>query len=113
MYVHSIVWWVFQLPFRRILTCITALLLVVVVAVVVVATPVATIQAIVKASRWAVASMPRSLPTAATTWLPTAIGLGSIPLIIHPIDNGVDYLMENTFRKMTHINQDQSSGDSK
>ncbi|DBA00374.1 TPA: hypothetical protein N0F65_000559 [Lagenidium giganteum] len=32
-------------------------------------------------------------------WAPTAIGLGVIPLIIHPIDSLVDTLMDNTIRK--------------
>ncbi|TMW60856.1 hypothetical protein Poli38472_000898 [Pythium oligandrum] len=32
-------------------------------------------------------------------WAPTAIGLGVIPLIIHPIDHFVDFLMDNTTRK--------------
>ena len=31
---------------------------------------------------------------------PTGVGLGAIPFIIHPIDHGVDYLMDNTYRKM-------------
>ena len=31
-------------------------------------------------------------------WLPTAIGLALIPFIIHPIDNFVDYCMDNTIR---------------
>ncbi|KAG7353902.1 mitochondrial carrier protein [Nitzschia inconspicua] len=61
--------------------------------------PGATINAIVKASRYAVQHSPRSLPSPVALWLPTAIGLGSIPLIVHPIDQGVDFFMENTFRK--------------
>jgi mitochondrial fission process protein 1 len=37
-------------------------------------------------------------------WLPTIIGLMSIPLIIHPIDSGVDFLMDESYRKylMSH-----------
>ena len=31
-------------------------------------------------------------------YIPTIMGLGSIPLIIHPIDNFTDYLMNNTLR---------------
>lgn len=30
---------------------------------------------------------------------PTAVGLASIPLIIHPIDKLMDYVMDNTYRK--------------
>lgn len=32
-------------------------------------------------------------------WIPTITGLASIPLIIHPIDRSVDYLMDETYRK--------------
>ncbi|KAM7347860.1 mitochondrial fission process protein 1 [Cochliomyia hominivorax] len=32
-------------------------------------------------------------------FLPVAIGLSSIPLIIHPIDHFTDYLLDNTYRK--------------
>jgi mitochondrial fission process protein 1 len=32
-------------------------------------------------------------------WIPTVIGLCSIPLIIHPIDSAVDVLMDKTYRK--------------
>lgn len=30
---------------------------------------------------------------------PTAVGLASIPLIIHPIDRSMDFVMDNTYRK--------------
>lgn len=32
-------------------------------------------------------------------WAPTAIGLGVIPFIIHPIDHFVDQIMDATTRK--------------
>lgn len=32
-------------------------------------------------------------------WIPTVIGLMSIPLIFHPIDQGVDVLMDESYRK--------------
>ena len=32
-------------------------------------------------------------------WGPTTIGLVAIPFIIHPIDNFVDFMMNNTLRK--------------
>jgi fission process protein 1 len=32
-------------------------------------------------------------------WIPTLVGLASIPLIIKPIDHAVDALMDNTYRK--------------
>jgi mitochondrial fission process protein 1 len=40
------------------------------------------------------------LPIPIRTWAPTAIGLATIPFIIHPIDHAVDYVMDNTLRKM-------------
>ena len=62
--------------------------------------PGATINMVVKASRFAVARSPVALPVAVSTWFPTAAGLGSIPLIISPIDYAVDELMDATFRKV-------------
>ncbi|KUF92840.1 Mitochondrial fission process protein 1 [Phytophthora nicotianae] len=35
-------------------------------------------------------------------WAPTAIGLGVIPLIIHPIDSFVDLAMDKTVRKWSN-----------
>lgn len=32
-------------------------------------------------------------------WAPTALGLLAIPFIIHPIDHGVDLVMDQTYRK--------------
>jgi fission process protein 1 len=60
--------------------------------------PGATINMIVKASRFAVAKSPMVLPAMVSTWLPTGVGLGSVPLIIHPIDNAVDWFMDSTLR---------------
>jgi fission process protein 1 len=59
--------------------------------------PGMTINMIVKASRLAVSSS-TALPTVVAAWAPTAIGLGSVPLIIQPIDDAVDYLMDCTIR---------------
>uniref|UniRef100_A0A7S2UT13 Mitochondrial fission process protein 1 n=1 Tax=Attheya septentrionalis TaxID=420275 RepID=A0A7S2UT13_9STRA len=59
--------------------------------------PGATINMIVRASRFAVSRV--ALPVTIVKWLPTAIGIGSIPLIIHPIDDLVDYSMDNSIRK--------------
>jgi hypothetical protein len=33
-----------------------------------------------------------------STWLPTGVGLGSVPLIVHPTDNAVDWFMDSTLR---------------
>ena len=62
--------------------------------------PGLAINQVVKASRFAVTKGPAGVPVAITTWLPTAMGLGSIPLIIHPIDHFVDVLMDSSFRKV-------------
>jgi len=61
--------------------------------------PGGIINLIVRAARLSVQRSPVGLlPTVAAKWLPTAAGLGSIPLIIHPIDFSVDYLLDNTTR---------------
>ena len=60
--------------------------------------PGAAINMIVKSSRL-VLSRATFLPTIAAGWGPTGIGLASIPFIIHPIDNAVDQLMDNTVRE--------------
>ncbi|GIX86705.1 mitochondrial fission process protein 1 [Caerostris darwini] len=39
------------------------------------------------------------LPSTTRKWTTVAIGLGSIPFIVKPIDHLVDTLMNNTFRK--------------
>ena len=62
--------------------------------------PGATINTIVKASRFAIQKSPVVVPVVAAKWIPTTLGLGSIPIIIHPIDHGVDYLLDNTLRKV-------------
>ncbi|GFS40574.1 mitochondrial fission process protein 1 [Trichonephila inaurata madagascariensis] len=39
------------------------------------------------------------LPSTTRKWTTVAVGLGSIPFIVKPIDHLVDALMNNTFRK--------------
>ncbi|GFS58715.1 mitochondrial fission process protein 1 [Nephila pilipes] len=39
------------------------------------------------------------LPSTTRKWTTVAVGLGSIPFIVKPIDHLVDVLMNNTFRK--------------
>lgn len=41
----------------------------------------------------------KRLPSAAKRWAPTAVGLGIIPFIVAPIDEGVTWTMDQTFRK--------------
>lgn len=61
--------------------------------------PGAAINLIVKASRVAVRKSPLALPVLVREWFPTAAGLGSVPLIVHPIDQAVDVLLDNTTRQ--------------
>ena len=42
------------------------------------------------------------IPTPLRLYGPTVIGLATIPFIIHPIDHAVDYLMDNTLRKLRY-----------
>mmetsp|Transcript_21753 Transcript_21753/g.36385 ORF Transcript_21753/g.36385 Transcript_21753/m.36385 type:complete len:268 (-) Transcript_21753:80-883(-) len=44
----------------------------------------------------------RSLPSLVRTWGPTAVGLMCIPLIIHPIDETVTFVFDNTIRSWWH-----------
>lgn len=46
----------------------------------------------------------RSLPQPAQKWSVVAVGLGSIPFIVHPIDKGVDLIMDSTIRKVSFWN---------
>lgn len=62
--------------------------------------PGATINLVVKASRFAVHRSPLGLllPVMVAKWLPTATGLGSIPLIVQPIDHTIHYMLDNSTR---------------
>lgn len=60
--------------------------------------PGGVINLIVRASRFSVAKT--TLSPLFQKWLPTGVGIGSIPLIIHPIDSFVDFAMDNTTRKI-------------
>lgn len=41
----------------------------------------------------------RLLSKVARKWVPTAIGLGIIPFIVHPIDEAVTWAMDESVRK--------------
>jgi len=60
--------------------------------------PGGTINIIVRSVRFAMART--AFPSTIRTWLPTAAGITSIPFIIHPIDDFVDFAMDNTSRKI-------------
>ena len=38
-------------------------------------------------------------------WLPTLLGLGSIPFIIHPLDRMTDYLMDKSIRRFYNVDR--------
>ncbi len=59
--------------------------------------PGGVINMVVRVSRFTVGKT--ALSPAIQKWLPTGVGIGSIPLIIHPIDSLVDYAMDNSTRK--------------
>uniref|UniRef100_K3W7W3 Mitochondrial fission process protein 1 n=1 Tax=Globisporangium ultimum (strain ATCC 200006 / CBS 805.95 / DAOM BR144) TaxID=431595 RepID=K3W7W3_GLOUD len=63
-----------------------------------VAIPGFTINRVVALSSAATERTVKNLPLV-RRWAPTAIGLGVIPLIIHPIDHLVDQIMDSTTRK--------------
>lgn len=69
--------------------------------------PGLTINIVVKASRFAVART-TALPMMVAKWLPTACGIGSIPIIIHPIDSLVDFSLDNSTRIWLAENSDQT-----
>jgi len=50
-----------------------------------------------------------SLPPATRKWTVTAIGLSAIPFIIHPIDRGVDFVMNKTLRQWTSTSSDTTA----
>jgi mitochondrial fission process protein 1 len=60
------------------------------------------IHTIVKVTKYSISPsvVPKQIkvPLMVVTWLPTAIGLGAIPFIVHPIDHSVDYILNNTTR---------------
>ncbi|CAN0199563.1 unnamed protein product [Ascophyllum nodosum] len=66
-----------------------------------VAVPGLTINLVVKAMNAAMAteSATRVFPKVARKWAPTAVGLGIIPLIIHPIDEAVTLAMDSSIRQ--------------
>uniref|UniRef100_A0A4X2KR83 Mitochondrial fission process protein 1 n=2 Tax=Vombatus ursinus TaxID=29139 RepID=A0A4X2KR83_VOMUR len=56
-----------------------------------------------------VLSRATSWPLAARKWTTTALGLMAIPVIIHPIDRSVDFLMDSSLRKLYPSQEKPSS----
>lgn len=72
--------------------------------------PGAAINLIVRASRLAMTSSRAAvLPATVVTWLPTFCGIGSIPFIVHPIDDFVDLLLDNTTRTFVKENREAAA----
>lgn len=63
------------------------------------AIPAFTIHTIVKYSSVGLKHFPKVYGTKYGKFLPSILGLVSIPFIIHPIDHMTDYAMDNTIRK--------------
>eukprot|EP00949_MAST-11_sp_MAST-11-sp1_P003823 g3823.t1 len=55
------------------------------------------INRLVKVAQFGIKRLPRT-PAAVVTWAPTVLGLSVIPIIIHPVDHFVDWVMDNTIR---------------
>lgn len=70
-----------------------------------VAIPGGVINFIVRSSRMALIRTV-GLPAYLIKWFPTALGLCSIPVIIQPIDHTVDFLLDNTTRKLLNDNDE-------
>lgn len=58
-----------------------------------------TINRICAASLFSLARIAPKVPLNTRKWMTTAVGLGVIPFIVHPIDSLVHFGMDNTSRK--------------
>jgi len=58
-----------------------------------------TINRVCAGSLYGMGKVIPKVPLNTRKWITTFIGLGMIPLIIHPIDNGVHYVMDHSIRK--------------
>ncbi|XP_074062442.1 mitochondrial fission process protein 1 [Macrotis lagotis] len=73
-----------------------------------VAIPGFTINRLCAASLY-ILSRATKWPLAARKWTTTALGLMAIPIIIHPIDRSVDFLMDSSLRKIYPSQEKPSS----
>lgn len=73
-----------------------------------VAIPGFTINRICAASLYVLGTATR-WPLAVRKWTTTAVGLLAIPVIIHPIDRSVDFLLDSSLRKLYPSVQKPSS----
>ncbi|KXJ27829.1 mitochondrial fission process protein 1 [Exaiptasia diaphana] len=62
-----------------------------------------TINRICVSSRFILKRVARTMPVTTQTWITTLVGLSMIPVIIKPIDRGVDYLMEGTLNMLREM----------
>lgn len=62
--------------------------------------PGGTINLVVRTAKFAMTWRTfHAMPVVVKNWFPTMSGLGSIPMIVHPIDSFVDLAMNHTTRK--------------
>lgn len=58
-----------------------------------------TINRVCAASLYTMARAIPKVPLTTRKWITTAIGLGCIPFIVHPIDSGVHFVLDNSMRR--------------
>ncbi|XP_038619215.1 mitochondrial fission process protein 1 isoform X2 [Tachyglossus aculeatus] len=73
-----------------------------------VAIPGFTINRVCAACHYVLGAATR-LPLATRKWTTTTLGLLVIPVIIHPIDKSVDFLLDNSLRKLYPTQEKPSS----
>ncbi|KAK7068107.1 Mitochondrial fission process protein 1 [Halocaridina rubra] len=62
-----------------------------------------TINRVCATSLFTLAKAIPKVPLTTRKWITTAIGLGCIPFIVHPIDSGVHYVMDNSIRNYLEL----------
>lgn len=65
-----------------------------------------TINRVCAASLMVLAKTLPRVPLNTRKWVTTAIGLGCIPFIVHPIDTGVHWALDNSLRKYLDLSQE-------
>jgi fission process protein 1 len=70
-----------------------------------VAVPGLTINRLCALSLWSLARLAPAVPLVTRKWMTTAVGLGAIPFIVHPIDSMVHFAMDKTTRSENELPQ--------
>lgn len=58
-----------------------------------------TINRVCATSLYAMARVIPKVPLTTRKWITTAIGLGCIPFIVHPIDSSIHFVLDNSLRR--------------